>query len=84
MPNSTKVTFYNKPKSIKFSPLSGKRICPGEVLAQRELFLFVTQLVQTFDMQPAEGVIAKSMNSDGVYDGVGFFPPEFEARFLTL
>ncbi|PIK35768.1 putative cytochrome P450 2C21-like isoform X1 [Apostichopus japonicus] len=62
----------------------GKRVCPGEVLAQRELFLFVTQLVQRFELLPAEGTGTDSISTDGVYDGVGFFPPEFQTRFIPF
>lgn len=33
----------------------GKRACPGEVLARKALFLFITSLIQQFHIRPPEG-----------------------------
>ena len=35
--------------------VSGKRACLGKVLARQEMFLFLTGLLQQFDILPPEG-----------------------------
>src|SRR6218665_2621255 len=34
----------------------GKRSCIGEILARQSIFLFLTSLVQRFDIRPPEGL----------------------------
>ncbi|EEC15556.1 hypothetical protein IscW_ISCW020898, partial [Ixodes scapularis] len=35
--------------------LAGKRMCPGETLTTVEIFLYLTSLLQRFDILPEEG-----------------------------
>lgn len=58
---------------------TGGRSCPGEVLAMREIFLFLTSTVQKFD------VILKTENPNynGHFKGIGIYPPDFETEFIV-
>ena len=57
----------------------GKRACPGEVLAVQELFLFISAIVQQFDILPPEG-------ETSIRDEMKFVrllsPAPFEVRFV--
>lgn len=67
----------NKTKSIPFS--LGRRSCPGESLARRQLFLFTTGILQNFTILPPEGV--KSLNVKAVPAFVDM-PEPFEVRII--
>ncbi|XP_034325766.2 cytochrome P450 2B4 isoform X1 [Magallana gigas] len=47
-----KGSLQNTEKVLVFS--LGRRMCPGEVLARMELFLFVTLIIQRFKLEPAD------------------------------
>jgi cytochrome P450 len=68
----------NKEKVVSFS--LGKRSCPGEGLARHEVFLFVTSLVQQFNILPPEG--QDKIRDEAVV--IRFLQPEpFEVRFVA-
>ncbi|GFN76901.1 cytochrome p450 2f2 [Plakobranchus ocellatus] len=56
----------------------GKRVCLGEALANMELFLYITSLIQRFELLPAtEGELAPLKAKQGLIS-----PPEnFQLRF---
>jgi len=57
----------------------GKRSCLGEILGRQMIFLFLTSLIQRFDIRPPEGqdsIRVKEVISFGV------FPSEFEVRLI--
>ena len=58
---------------------TGKRACPGEVLAMQEMFLILSALVQQFDILPPEG-------ETSIRDEINFIqvlsPAKFEVRFM--
>lgn len=74
--------FVRSKQVIPFSV--GARSCPGEVLAQRELFLFLVNLVQQFDIHPPEGKDLPNLPGDGIFNGIGTYPPPFEICFTPI
>jgi cytochrome P450 len=56
----------------------GKRNCIGQALAEKELFVFLTSLVQQFRMTPAPGSILPSYID--IYPETSFVrsPPHFQ------
>jgi len=57
----------------------GKRSCLGEIIGRQETFLFLTSLVQRFDIRPPEG-----QDSITVVEHIAFvmFPSKFEVRLI--
>ena len=59
--------------------LRGRRSCLGEVLARQEIFLFITGILQQYDVRPPE-------NQDRVdvkeVVGVTITPTPYEVRLL--
>ena len=58
---------------------AGRRSCIGEQLARQEVFLFLANLVQNFDIQPPEGqdfVSAKDVQ------GLIVSPSPFKVRLI--
>uniref|UniRef100_A0A0B7AYY9 Cytochrome P450 n=1 Tax=Arion vulgaris TaxID=1028688 RepID=A0A0B7AYY9_9EUPU len=63
-----------------FVPFSlGRRICPGESLAKMELFLFLSALVQKFELLPTDPTNLPPLK--GLF-GVTCPPLPFELRFI--
>jgi len=68
----------NKENVIPFS--LGKRSCPGEELGRQEMFLFLSSLIQRFNILPPQG--QSKIRDQGVV--VRFLiPAPFEVRFVA-
>ncbi|XP_040600828.1 cytochrome P450 2C29-like [Mesocricetus auratus] len=73
----------NFKKSDYFMPFSaGKRICAGEGLAQMELFLFLTTILQKFKLKSL--VPPKDINITPVARGLVTVPPPFQLCFIPV
>ncbi|XP_028637513.1 cytochrome P450 2C37-like [Grammomys surdaster] len=71
----------NFKKSDYFMPFSaGKRICAGEGLARMELFLFLTNILQNFNLKPL--VDPKDIDTTPVLSGLASVPPAFQLCFI--
>jgi cytochrome P450 len=69
-------------KDDKLIPFSvGKRMCPGEVLARAELFLFITGLLQSFRFEPENPDCLPSLDSKM---GLTAFPLPFNVRVIKI
>ncbi|NP_034131.2 cytochrome P450 2C37 precursor [Mus musculus] len=68
-------------KSDYFIPFStGKRICAGEGLARMELFLFLTSILQNFNLKPL--VHPKDIDVTPMLIGLASVPPAFQLCFI--
>uniref|UniRef100_D3Z7Y1 unspecific monooxygenase n=1 Tax=Rattus norvegicus TaxID=10116 RepID=D3Z7Y1_RAT len=70
-------------KSDYFFPFStGKRICVGEGLARTELFLFLTTILQNFNLKSP--VDLKELDTNPVANGFVSVPPKFQICFIPI
>ncbi|XP_057633453.1 cytochrome P450 2C26-like isoform X5 [Chionomys nivalis] len=70
-------------KSDYFVPFStGKRICVGEGLARMELFLFLTTILQSFNLRSP--IDPKDLDITPVNTGLVSLPPEFQICFIPI
>ncbi|XP_021010135.1 cytochrome P450 2C42-like, partial [Mus caroli] len=70
-------------KSDYFFPFStGKRICVGEGLARTELFLFLTTILQNFNLKSP--VDLKDLDTTPVANGFASVPPKFQICFIPV
>lgn len=70
-------------KSDYFFPFStGKRICVGEGLARAELFLFLTTILQNFNLKSP--VDLKDLDTTPVANGFASVPPKFQICFIPI
>ncbi|XP_069877357.1 cytochrome P450 2C5-like [Dipodomys merriami] len=73
----------NLKKSNYFMPFSaGKRICVGEGLARMELFLFLTTILQNFNLKPL--VDARDLDTTPVLNGFASLPPAYKLCFIPV
>ncbi|XP_042545028.1 cytochrome P450 2C5-like isoform X3 [Dipodomys spectabilis] len=73
----------NFKKSNYFMPFSaGKRICAGEGLARMELFLFLTTILQNFNLKPL--VDSQDLHTTPVLNGFISVPPSYQLRFIPV
>ncbi|KAK3739739.1 hypothetical protein RRG08_020169, partial [Elysia crispata] len=57
----------------------GRRACPGESLAKMELFLFLSSLVQRFDLRPA---VPGQLPTLKPVEGLVYSPQPYQIRFV--
>uniref|UniRef100_A0A7N9CSY4 unspecific monooxygenase n=1 Tax=Macaca fascicularis TaxID=9541 RepID=A0A7N9CSY4_MACFA len=73
----------NFKKSNYFMPFSaGKRICVGEALARMELFLFLTSVLQNFNLKSL--VDPKDLDTTPVVNGFASVPPFYQLCFIPV
>ncbi|PNJ89519.1 CYP2C9 isoform 2 [Pongo abelii] len=73
----------NFKKSNYFMPFSaGKRICVGEALARMELFLFLTSILQNFNLKSL--VDPKNLDTTPVVNGFASVPPFYQLCFIPV
>uniref|UniRef100_A0A2K5NBD1 unspecific monooxygenase n=1 Tax=Cercocebus atys TaxID=9531 RepID=A0A2K5NBD1_CERAT len=73
----------NFKKSNYFMPFSaGKRICVGEGLARMELFLFLTSILQNFNLKSL--VDLKDLDTTPVFNGFVSVPPFYQLCFIPV
>ncbi|KAL3862684.1 hypothetical protein ACJMK2_008637 [Sinanodonta woodiana] len=70
-------------KPDEFIPFfTGRRNCLGESLARMELFLFISALVQRFEIMPPEGTTLDIKDVDGIFGGT-HAPKPFYIRAIS-
>ncbi|XP_042545042.1 cytochrome P450 2C19-like isoform X3 [Dipodomys spectabilis] len=73
----------NFKKSNYFMPFSaGKRICAGEGLARMELFLFLTTILQNFNLKPL--MDPQNLDTTPVLNGFISVPPSYQLSFIPV
>jgi cytochrome P450 len=61
---------------------SGKRICVGEGLARMEMFLFLTTILQHFNLKSA--VDPKDIDTSPVANGFTSLPHKYQMSFIPV
>ncbi|KAM4852074.1 cytochrome P450 2C5-like [Thomomys bottae] len=73
----------NFKKSDYFMPFSsGKRICVGEGLARMELFLFLTSILQNFNLKSLQD--PQDLDTTPVLKGLISVPPSYQLCFIPV
>ncbi|NXI39679.1 CP2G1 protein, partial [Galbula dea] len=69
-------------KNEAFVPFSsGKRVCLGEGLARMEIFLFLTTILQSFQLQPL--VPPREVSTTPIESGFARIPPFYHLRMVA-
>ena len=75
--------FHHDERMIAFSV--GKRFCLGQSLAEKQIFLFITGIVQNFQIILAPGQQLPGIGLSDTYPkGFGRKPPRFEVIFKPI
>ncbi|XP_008056479.1 cytochrome P450 2C20-like isoform X1 [Carlito syrichta] len=73
----------NFKKNEYFMPFStGKRICVGEGLARMELFIFLTAILQNFNLKSL--IDPKTLNTAKTGNGIFSIPPSYQICFIPV
>ncbi|OCT68039.1 hypothetical protein XELAEV_18039335mg [Xenopus laevis] len=59
---------------------AGKRACPGKSLARVEIFLYLTSILQQFDLQPE--LSTEEIDLSPEYSGFGKIAPSFQLKLI--
>ena len=59
---------------------SGRRQCPGEVLAKTRIFLFLATILQKFNVEPVDELPNRDVK--GYVNSLVLNPPTVDARFV--
>ena len=59
---------------------AGYRVCPGEIIARKRLFLIITYLLQKFTFLPPEGEEPLSYDPSGYLNGMVLIPKRYNVR----
>ena len=72
---------YPYPLHFRLMPFSaGYRVCPGEIIAKKRLFLIITYLLQKFTFLPPEGEEPPSCDPRGYLNGIVLIPERYKVR----
>ncbi|XP_066438115.1 cytochrome P450 2G1-like isoform X3 [Eleutherodactylus coqui] len=61
---------------------AGKRACPGEGLARMELYLYLTSILQKFEI--CSDIPPEDIDLSPEYSGIGKMAPTFQMRLISL
>lgn len=62
----------------------GRRRCLGEILAKTNLFMFITKLIQNFEIRVPQGAQLPDKPQDGITISPSPFPAIFVPRQLNV
>ncbi|KAL5020569.1 hypothetical protein ScPMuIL_003461 [Solemya velum] len=62
----------------------GNRVCVGKTMAINRTFLYISNILQNFEIQPPEGAVLPSMDPRHLVPGTVLQAPDFECRFTPL
>lgn len=69
----------NRKRVLSFG--AGPRVCPGEVFALKRLFMFITSILQAFDLEADVDLV--TCNPLDYTDGTLLSQPSFKVKFVA-